>query len=253
VLSCLVVVALTLFVYMRLEVNREDRELEQVGHYKFMAVGDSITVGFNGKSYVEFLAQFLEKSGIEVNFVGQYLSKSTNTKTGPKSYQVQAVSGYTSSEILDLLKLGLEEFPDVHVLAIHAGTNDITKEKNSVEKITSNIEKCLSMCKGHTLDTRIVLLSTLIPTTGLPEWVEKSREQVNEFIRSLNGLKRAGPNDSDKGEVWVEVIDQENVQPSQLTDKLHPNDDGALRMATNFCKGLKRSSNSLHEGLTCKL
>ncbi|KAJ6448627.1 SGNH hydrolase-type esterase domain-containing protein, partial [Mycena sanguinolenta] len=129
---------------------------------------------------------------------------------GHPGAEIAAIAGFTLPD--------LSQNPNVIFLL--AGTNDI----NNNDDISDAPARLLSLVDQitGTLPTAVVLVGTL-PLNGDPN-IELNVEAFNDNItQSL--LMRAADG------VRVYPVDMENIEPEDMADSLHPNDQGYAIMA----------------------
>jgi lysophospholipase L1-like esterase len=184
-----------------------------------MPLGDSITVGAyssTGGGYRLPLWRELEARGARIDFVG---SQSDGISEDPDH---EGHSGYTIDQIGEGIDGWLAQAqPDI--ILLHLGINDLDRGHSAGAslRLVALVDRIHADRPGAG-----VIVQGLIPTTA---GLEEGAQSFNADVRQV-----AGGHDF----AWVEPP---ALTAGEMTDRLHPNDEGYKRLATAYELALQGS------------
>lgn len=184
-----------------------------------LALGDSITAGSNGPTYRQFLAPELAKHGL--SFIG------------PRQDAHSAHAGFggrNSSFLLDKIHDIYKKYPADFVL-LHTGHNHFAKNQ-PVPQILKDTEAIVRAL--HDINPKIVvLIAKVIPAGKLPKY--SYIHELNDALPSLvTRLKQSG-----LPVILVDHARDFDWRTDTLADKVHPNLEGAHKMALRWLEALR--------------
>lgn len=193
---------------------------------RIMPVGDSITEG--GKTFSVYrypLYKKLTDAGYRVQFVG---SKTSSSSAGPLAHE-----GYGGRNAEFLSRIIAKNFREhgADIVLIHAGHNHTVEEK-PVDGIVQATESIIATVRQ--INPRVTVLLAQVITSGkLPKY-----SYIPDLNKSLATL--AAKLDNPKQRVIL-VNQAEGFDPDKdtIADKVHPNEQGAEKMATRWFEALK--------------
>ncbi|MER6418743.1 ricin-type beta-trefoil lectin domain protein [Streptomyces sp. NPDC001137] len=191
---------------------------------RLMPLGDSITWGVgspSGNSYRSFLGNQLAAEGHSLDFVG---SGRNGTMSDPDN---EGHSGWRIDQIAGIADSVLARYRP-NVITLEIGTNDL----NGNYQIPTAPDRMRSLIDQITRDApdATVLVGTVIVSTSGSE--EANRPAFNA---KLPGIVQAA---QDAGK-HVRLVDMSALTPADLSDALHPNDNGFRKMADAFNAGVQ--------------
>ncbi|MFO1447786.1 MAG: GDSL-type esterase/lipase family protein [Opitutaceae bacterium] len=190
-----------------------------------MAVGDSITEGGDSfSSYRLPLAGKLRAAGYGVTFVG--------SRAG-REHPPLAHEGYGGKNTEELARIVPEHFraSPADIVLLHSGHNH-TVEENPVPGILAATERLISAFR-ETNPRVTILLAQVIPSGKLPKYAYLPA--LNTALATLAAsLDRPGQRVR-----LVEVASGFDWQTDTIADHVHPNAQGAEKMATAWFDALK--------------
>lgn len=191
---------------------------------RLMPLGDSITWGVgssSGNGYRAGLYNELAADGRSPDFVG---SLRGGTMSDPDN---EGHSGYRIDQIAALTDAALANYrPDVVTLEI--GTNDLNgnyQVSTATVRLKSLVDQIVRDVPGVT-----VLLASLVVSTSATE--EQYRAAYNQAIPGIVQSEQAAGK-------HVGYVDMSAVTTADLSDYLHPNDNGYQKMADAFHRGVQ--------------
>lgn len=185
-----------------------------------LALGDSITAGGRGfPTYRQFLAPRLQSYGIRL--------------IGPNRDKYSAHAGFggrNSSFLLSQLPKIYAAYPADWVL-IHSGHNHFAKDQ-PVPLIVKNTGAMIRWVH-KTNPKAVVFLAQVIPSGKLPKYgyIPQLNRQLAGLVKRLEG--------EGVPVVLADLASGFDWQSDTLTDKVHPNPDGAMKMADQWWKVIK--------------
>jgi len=194
---------------------------------RIMPVGDSITEG--GSSFANWRQQLLEKlraAGYRVEYVG--------TKTSPSPLGPLAHEGYGGKNAEFLAKTVGKNFQKcpADIVLLHCGHNHDVKEK-PVPGIVAAATKLITDFRA-TNPQVTVLLAQVITSGKLPKY---------SYISDLNKELAQLAARLDKPGQRVIIVNQTEVfnpATDTVADKVHPNAQGAKKMADQWFAALEK-------------
>lgn len=195
-----------------------------------MPLGDSITEG--GGRFVVYRYPLMEKlvaAGYNVKYVG---SKNTRPVKNSKLGELQH-EGYGGKNVQFLASRFKEWYTQnpADIVLIHAGHNQFADKKpipGIIKSTRSIIETARSINPKVT-----ILLAQVIPSGKLPKY---------SYIPDLNKELKKLADEMDKPDQRVISVDQAegfNWETDTVHDHVHPNAQGAEKMATKWFEALK--------------
>ncbi|MEW1779599.1 FG-GAP-like repeat-containing protein, partial [Streptomyces sp. NPDC086777] len=189
-----------------------------------LPLGDSITYGYgstSGDGYRAQLWKLMNDEGETPTFVGSQSSgqMSQPNHEGYPGWRIDQISGITSA--------ALSKYHPT-VVTLHAGTNDMNQNYDvagAPARFDALVGKILTEDPGVT-----VIASILVPSQDPA--VEARIEEFNRQIVDLMDVRIA-----EGQKIWVAGMGE--IDPAaDLSDALHPNDNGYLKMAASFNDGI---------------
>ncbi|WP_239096432.1 SGNH/GDSL hydrolase family protein [Streptomyces sp. SID11385] len=191
---------------------------------RVMPLGNSITWGVgspSGNSYRGFLWNQLTADGYPLDFVG-------SVRNGPMpDPDNEGHSGWRIDQIASIADSVLAQYRP-NVITLEIGTNDLNgnyEVPTAPDRMSALIDQILRDAPDAT-----VLVGTVIVSTSATE--EATRPAFNEKLAQLVRAK------ADAG-AHVRLVDMSALTPADLSDALHPNDNGFSKMADAFHAGIR--------------
>ncbi|MEV5950282.1 ricin-type beta-trefoil lectin domain protein [Streptomyces sp. NPDC051993] len=191
---------------------------------RLMPLGDSITWGVgspSGNSYRGFLWNQLASEGHGLDFVG---SGRNGTMSDPDN---EGHSGWHIDQIAGIADSVLAQYRP-NVIALEIGTNDL----NGGSQAEPAAERLHALIDQITVDApdATVLVGTLIVSTNSTE--EATRPAFNAKLPGIVQAEQAAGK-------HVRLVDMSALTTADLSDPLHPNDNGYTKMADAFNAGVQ--------------
>ena len=185
-----------------------------------LCVGDSITEGSGSfKVYRYPLNDMLKKAGFKFKFVGTKSRKQDGITLSHNGY-----GGKNTKFLSDNIEAFYTANPADFVL-IHSGHNGFAKDK-PVKGIVRETEKMIATI--HRINPKAVILVAQVITSGkLPKY---------SYIPELN--KELGKLASKEKVLVVNMADGFEWEKDTVADKVHPNKNGAEKMAKKWFEAL---------------
>ncbi len=191
---------------------------------RLMPLGDSITWGVgspSGNSYRAFLRNQLSADGHAVDFVG---SGRSGTMSDPDN---EGHSGWRIDQIAGIADSVLARYRP-NVVTLEIGTNDLNGNyqiPTAPDRLRALIDRITRDVPGVT-----VLVGTVIVSTSGTE--EANRPGFNAKLPGIvQAAQAAGKH--------VRLVDMGALNRADLSDALHPNDNGFRKMADAFNAGVR--------------
>ncbi|MGB1251738.1 MAG: SH3 domain-containing protein [Candidatus Promineifilaceae bacterium] len=200
------------------------------GDPSIMMLGDGITSGTRpiANGYRRALYGLLDTNNYHFSFVGSKVSY-----TSPPDYNTnhEGHPGYRADQLLAGLSRWVSEDTAPDILLLHAGTNDILQGEG-VESTVQDLRLIILTMRYFNPNVK-VLISKIIPT---------SDPVVNQQISALNVAINRISYTMNTGNSQVLIVDQySGFDADRLTyDGIHPNIQGAEKIANNFYSALVR-------------
>jgi lysophospholipase L1-like esterase len=193
---------------------------------RIMAIGDSITQG--GKTFVTYrlpLDQKLRAAGMKFEFVGSQQSDGPNGLLWHEGY-----GGKNAEFLAGLMPQKLKQMkPDI--ILLHCGHNHSAEEK-PVPGIIAAERTIIEAARKH--NPKVVVLLALVISSGkLPKY---------GYLPELNQASVLLARELSRPDAPVMVVDQFtgfDPQKDTILDKVHPNAQGAEKMANKWFWALK--------------
>ncbi|WP_458248792.1 ricin-type beta-trefoil lectin domain protein [Streptomyces sp. MAI_2237] len=191
---------------------------------RLMPLGDSITWGVgspSGNSYRSFLGSRLVAEGHAVDFVG---SGRNGTMSDPDN---EGHSGWRIDQIAGIADSVLARYRP-NVITLEIGTNDL----NGNYQIPTAPDRLRALIDQITRDApdATVLVGTVIVSTSGTE--EANRPAFNAKLPGIVQAEQAAGK-------HVRLVDMSALTSADLSDSLHPNDNGFRKMADAFNAGVQ--------------
>ena len=158
----------------------------------------------------------------KVIVVGDSLLNGINERALSKDFNVKVnnIPVDTSKTVLDKIEELVKCKPSS--LIVHAGTNDLTKEKN----VLNNVKKIVKEVKRISLNTKIAFSSITIRKDK--KGIDKNVVETNARLKNYCSQKK------------LDYIENTNIKEEHLgVKKLHLNKRGNSLLATNFLRYLR--------------
>ncbi|MCX5425780.1 ricin-type beta-trefoil lectin domain protein [Streptomyces sp. NBC_00078] len=191
---------------------------------RLMPLGDSITWGVgspSGNSYRDFVGNQLAADGHALDFVG---SGRNGTMSDPDN---EGHSGWRIDQIAGIADSVLARYRP-NVVTLEIGTNDL----NGNYQVPTAPDRLRALIDQITRDApdATVLVGTVIVSTSGSE--EPHRPAFNAKIPGIvQDAQAAGKH--------VRLVDMSALTAADLSDALHPNDNGFRKMADAFHAGVQ--------------
>lgn len=191
---------------------------------RLMPLGNSITWGIgspSGNSYRGFLWNKLAAQGHALDFVG-------SGRNGPMSDpDNEGHSGWRIDQIASIADSVLGQYRP-NVITLEIGTNDLNgnyQVPTAPDRMSALIDQILRAAPDAT-----VLVGTVIVSTSPTE--EAYRPEFNQKLTQIVQSKAAAGK-------HVRLVDMGALTAADLSDALHPNDNGFSKMADAFAAGVQ--------------
>jgi lysophospholipase L1-like esterase len=196
---------------------------------RLMPLGDSITWGVgssSGNGYRSALYNELAADGHPLDFVG---SLRGGSMADPDN---EGHSGYRIDQIAALADAALARYQP-NVVTLEIGTNDLNgnyQVSTATARLASLVDQITRDVPGAT-----VLVASLVVSTSGTE--EQYRGAYNQAIPGIVQSEQAAGK-------HVGYVDMSSVGTGDLSDYLHPNDNGYQKMADAFHKGVQAADSA---------
>ena len=214
-----------LFLLLGLSFIALEVEARQQKHFTIMGIGDSITEGGDTfESYICPLWELLYGAGYDFDMIGP---RRSYTRIGWINHYGN--SGKNAEWVADGVEKIYPEYP-ADIVLIHSGHNHFMEEK-PVDGIINAYRKMLAAIRSVNPDA-YVLLAKVIPSGKLPKYkyIDKLNKRIGQFVKEQNDSRLICV-DQSAGFDW---------RQNTIADKVHPNRQGAKRMAETWYKALKK-------------
>lgn len=193
---------------------------------RILAIGDSITQG--GKTFVTYrlpLDQKLRAAGLSYEFVGSQQSEGPHGPLWHEGY-----GGKNAEFLAGLMPQKLKQLkPDI--ILLHCGHNHSVEEKPVLGILAA--ERAIIEAARKQNPKVVVLLAQVITSGKLPKY---------GYIPELNQAQVLLARELSRPDAPVMIVDQAtgfDPQKDTILDKVHPNPQGAEKMATQWFLALK--------------
>ncbi|WP_087149416.1 alpha/beta hydrolase fold domain-containing protein [Algoriphagus resistens] len=191
----------------------------QERNYTLLGLGDSITEGGNNfSSYLYPLWEKLYLAGYQVEFIGPNQSQTTIGGIAHAGY-----SGRNAEFLASQTDRIYRQFP-ADIVLLHTGHNHFSQE-NPVTGIIAAHQAIVAKIKSINPEA-IILIAKVIESGKLPKYsyIPVLNEEIEQFVAETRQTFGG-----------VYLVDQANAfewKEDTIDDKVHPNEGGALKMAT---------------------
>jgi lysophospholipase L1-like esterase len=186
---------------------------------RLMPLGDSITWGVgspSGNSYRGFLWNQLSAEGHALDFVG---SGRNGTMSDPDN---EGHSGWRIDQIAGIADSVLARYRP-NVVTLEIGTNDLNGSYQ-VPTAPDRLHALIDQITRDLPDVTVLLGTVIVSTSGTEEAVRPA------FNAKLPGIVQA----EQAAGKHVRLVDMSALNSADLSDALHPNDNGFRKMADAF-------------------
>lgn len=191
-----------------------------------LALGDSITAG--GKSFHSYrgpLAHMLEQAGFSVRWVGSQSTPDDEPQLHHEGYPGKPV------EFLAANMNRLYRAAPADIILLHAGHNHAAEE----HPIPGILESTRSIIRtARTINPRVIIfVAQVIPSKKLPKYayIPALNQQIAVLAAELNSARSPV--------ILVNQASGFDPQTDTITDHVHPNERGAVKMARTWFKALR--------------
>ncbi|MFJ8141030.1 ricin-type beta-trefoil lectin domain protein [Streptomyces sp. NPDC096013] len=191
---------------------------------RLMPLGDSITWGVgspSGNSYRGFLADQLSAEGHALDFVG---SGRNGTMSDPDN---EGHSGWRIDQIAGIADAVLAGYRP-NVVTLEIGTNDLNGGYQ-VPTAPDRLRALIDQITRDAPDATVLVGTVIVSTSGTEEAVRPA------FNAKLPGIVQA----EQAAGKHVRLVDMNALTTADLSDALHPNDNGFRKMADAFNAGVQ--------------
>ncbi|SEC34872.1 Lysophospholipase L1 [Streptomyces sp. 3213] len=191
---------------------------------RLMPLGDSITWGVgspSGNSYRGFLADQLSAEGHALDFVG---SGRNGTMSDPDN---EGHSGWRIDQIAGIADAVLAAYHP-NVVTLEIGTNDLNGSYQ-VPTAPDRLRALIEQITRDAPDATVLVGTVIVSTSGTEEAVRPA------FNAKLPGIVQA----EQAAGKHVRLVDMSALTTADLSDALHPNDNGFRKMADAFNAGVQ--------------
>lgn len=193
--------------------------------YRIMPVGDSITQG--GEKFTNYrylLWKKLADSGYRIEYVG---SRKGDSPVGPLSHE--GYGGGTAEFLAGIIGNNFQKHP-ADIVLIHAGHNHFVDQK-PVPGIITATETIIADIR-QTNPQVCVLLAQVITSGKLPKYsyIPELNESLEQLANRLNTPAQPV--------LLVNQADGFDWREDTVSDKVHPNAQGAGKMASHWFQAL---------------
>jgi lysophospholipase L1-like esterase len=191
---------------------------------RVMPLGDSITWGAGsstGNSYRSALWNDLAGEGHAEDFVG---SGRNGDMSDPDN---EGHSGWRIDQIAGIADGVLARYRP-NVVTLEIGTNDLN-QNYQVPTATSRLRALVDQITADVPDATVLVASLIISTNSTEE---PNRPAFNQAVPGIVQAEQAAGK-------HVGYVDMGALTTSDLSDALHPNDNGYVKMADAFNRGIQ--------------
>ncbi|WP_405878705.1 ricin-type beta-trefoil lectin domain protein [Streptomyces sp. NBC_01136] len=191
---------------------------------RLMPLGDSITWGVgspSGNSYRGFLGNRLAAEGHALDFVG---SGRNGTMSDPDN---EGHSGWRIDQIAGIADSVLARYRP-NVVTLEIGTNDLNGNYQ-VPTAADRLRALIDQITNDAPDATVLVGTVIISTSGTEE---ANRPAFNAKLPAIVQAEQAAGK-------HVRLVDMGALTAADLSDSLHPNDNGFSKMADAFNAGVQ--------------
>ena len=228
-MSGIKVISLLLFCFFAVSISSIAKEKsgskENQGRITIMGLGDSITEG--GENFQSFLYPLWERlytAGYEFDFIGPRICK---CRLGTLNH---CGFGGKNTEFLEAHIDSIYRIYPADMVLIHSGHNHFDTE-NPVDGIIEAHQSIIRKILAITPDAKI-LIAKVIESGKLPKYsyIPELNSRIEEMVKKMHNPD-------------IFLVDQAsgfNWQKNTISDKVHPNPEGANRMAQVWFDAIKQ-------------
>ncbi|MFI9565892.1 ricin-type beta-trefoil lectin domain protein [Streptomyces rishiriensis] len=191
---------------------------------RVMPLGDSITWGVgspSGNSYRSFLGNQLSADGHALDFVG---SGRNGTMSDPDN---EGHSGWRIDQIAGIADSVLARHRP-NVVTLEIGTNDLNGNYQ-VATAPDRLRSLIDQITREAPDATVLVGTVIVSTSGTEE---ANRPAFNARLPGIVQAEQAAGK-------HVRLVDMSALTGADLSDALHPNDNGFRKMADAFHEGVR--------------
>jgi lysophospholipase L1-like esterase len=191
---------------------------------RLMPLGDSITWGVgspSGNSYRGFLGDQLAAEGHAVDFVG---SGRNGTMSDPDN---EGHPGWRIDQIAGIADDVLARYRP-NVVTLEIGTNDLDRNYQ-IPTAPDRLHALIDQITRDAPDATVLVGTVIVSTSGSDE---ANRPAFNARIPGIVQAEQAAGK-------HVRLVDMSALTTADLSDALHPNDNGFRKMADAFNAGVQ--------------
>ncbi|MFE9453929.1 ricin-type beta-trefoil lectin domain protein [Streptomyces sp. NPDC006739] len=191
---------------------------------RLMPLGDSITWGVgspSGNSYRAFLGNRLAADGHTLDFVG---SGRNGTMSDPDN---EGHSGWRIDQIAGIADSVLARYRP-NVITLEIGTNDLNGNYQ-IPTAPDRLHALIDQITRDAPDATVLVGTVIVSTSGSDE---ANRPAFNAKIPGIVQAEQAAGK-------HVRLVDMSALTSADLSDALHPNDNGFRKMADAFHAGVQ--------------
>lgn len=193
---------------------------------RVMPLGDSITAGAGSATWSSYRAPLWNLVAGQSRYTVRYVGSQAGGQLPDLAHEGH--SGY----MIDDIRAGIDQWlaeahPDVVLL--HIGVNDLdrsTDPTHTPDRLKTLLDRIYADRPGVA-----VVMEGVIPTT---QGLKVPPSGYNDAARQLQAIEARAGNS-------FRYVDPPALTPSEMTDRLHPNDSGYRRMAQSFYAGLDQA------------
>ena len=196
---------------------------------RLMPLGDSITWGVGsstGNGYRAALHDELAADGHPLDFVGSLRGGAMSDADN------EGHSGYRIDQVAALTDAALARYQP-NVVTLEIGTNDLNGNYQ-VSTATTRLRSLVDQITRDVPNATVLVASLVVSTSGTEE---QYRAAYNQAIPGIVQSEQAAGK-------HVGYVDMSAVTTADLSDSLHPNDNGYRKMADAFHKGVQAADSA---------
>jgi lysophospholipase L1-like esterase len=193
---------------------------------RIMPIGDSVTWGVGSSSTSSYRADLWNRitgAGYSLDFVGGARS---GALPDPDN---EGHSGWRIDQVADLVPCGVAGSRP-NMVTLHLGTNDMGQDYQvgqAPQRLGALIDRIVAADPGVT-----VLVASLVPSAD-----PAVESRIAAFNQQIPGLVAQRQNAG----AHIRYVDMSAVTTANLSDPLHPNDEGYQKMSAAFFAGVQQS------------
>ena len=187
-------------------------KLARQENVRIIALGDSITEGYNCGKFIGFAPYRKPWFELFADFIAQKYSLGCD-------WQNRGINGAGSDKPLQIMPELLDGTADLWVIAY--GMNDLAK-RNEVE-FAENLRAIMSRITDHDPEAEFLLVT---PMSGNPEWIHTPLEKTAAFSEAIRKLPGSDQHIlcADVNKLWSKVLEVKSFYDITGNGVNHPND-----------------------------